>query len=295
MLQENRCRDKSQIKFGGLLEAWRYQGTAKRGGQFDYSDTAIQCLLTLRAVYRLTPRATEGFARSLFELMRLDLPVPDYTTLCRRAGTLPIDLPRHAERAAPPGPRQHRAEGLRRGRVEGPPARLFQAADLAEAPPGDRPGDARDPGGGGQRAGVTDAEAVPSLLEQVENPIQGVGADGAFDRRGVYEELERRGAVAVIPPRRNAKIQRHGKESGPRLARDENLRRSGRSVVLRGSESRGITGVRWPRRRCSRSRRSSGAACDLGPEQQAKEVGIRCRALNIMTHQGMPVTQRVVA
>src|SRR3954453_16707126 len=79
------------------LETWRYQGPARRGAQFDYSDTAIRCLLTLRAVYPLTLRATEGFARSLFELCGWAPPVPDYTTLCRRAGTLRIDLPRHAE------------------------------------------------------------------------------------------------------------------------------------------------------------------------------------------------------
>ena len=134
-------------------EAWRYQGPTQRGAQFQYSDLAIECLLTLRAVYHLTLRATEGFARSLFELMGVDLPVPDYTTLCRRAATVRITLPKKADRAAPPGPRQHRAEGLRRGRVEGPPARLLQAADLAEAPPGRRPADARDPGGDGDRAG----------------------------------------------------------------------------------------------------------------------------------------------
>ena len=28
-------------------------------------------------------------------------------------------------------------------------------------------------------------------------------------------------------------------------------------------------------------------------EQRATEVGVRCRALNLMTHQGMPVTVRV--
>src|SRR5262245_53219957 len=61
------------------LRAWRYQGPPRRGAQFEYSDTAIECLLTLRAVYHLTLRATEGFATSLFELMGSDLPVPDYT------------------------------------------------------------------------------------------------------------------------------------------------------------------------------------------------------------------------
>src|SRR4029078_8630143 len=58
-----------------------------------------------------------------------------------------------------------------------------------------------------------------------DEPISGAGADGAYDRRSVYEALGRRGARAVIPPRRDAKIRRHGNTAGPRLARDENLRR----------------------------------------------------------------------
>jgi hypothetical protein len=57
------------------LQAWRYQGPSQRGAQFQFSDTAIECLLTLRAVYHLPLRATEGFARSLFGLMEVDLSV----------------------------------------------------------------------------------------------------------------------------------------------------------------------------------------------------------------------------
>src|SRR5918998_4599001 len=78
------------------LQAWRYQGPSRRGAQFRFSDTAIECLLTLRSVYRLTLRATEGFARSLFGLMDVDLSIPDYTTLCRRAATVRITLPKRA-------------------------------------------------------------------------------------------------------------------------------------------------------------------------------------------------------
>src|SRR3954470_15254473 len=76
------------------LRAWKYQGPGRPGAQFEYSDTAIECLLTLKAVYHLTLRATEGFARSLFGLMGAGLPVPDYTTLCRRAAAVRITLPR---------------------------------------------------------------------------------------------------------------------------------------------------------------------------------------------------------
>ena len=36
----------------------------------------------------LTLRATEGFLRSLFHLLEWELPVPDYTTLCKRAKRL---------------------------------------------------------------------------------------------------------------------------------------------------------------------------------------------------------------
>src|SRR5512135_3062981 len=79
------------------LQAWWYQGPPQQGAQFQFSDLAIECLLTLRAVYHLTLRATEGFARSLFEWMVVDLSVPDYSTLCRRAKTVRIRLPKTAE------------------------------------------------------------------------------------------------------------------------------------------------------------------------------------------------------
>jgi hypothetical protein len=276
------------------LQAWRYQGASQRGAQFEYSDLAIECLLTLRAVYHLTLRACEGFARSLFDLMGVDLPVPDYTTLCRRAKTVRITLPKKAE-----GPlhlvldstglkvygegewkvRQHgyskRRTWLKLHLAVDPQTHEIQAAMVT------------DPG-------VTDEEAVPALLGQVEGPISGAGADGAYDRRTVYEELDRRGARAVIPPRRDAKIQRHGNTSGPRLARDENIRRI-----------RQVGRAAW-KQESGYHRRSLGETAmfrlkaifgpgvsSRGDEQRATEVGVRCRALNLMTHQGMPATVRV--
>src|SRR3982750_3331641 len=72
------------------LRAWRHQAPARRGAQFEYSDLAIECLLTLRSVYRLTLRATEGFAPSLFAVMGVALTGPDPTTLCRGAATVRV-------------------------------------------------------------------------------------------------------------------------------------------------------------------------------------------------------------
>jgi hypothetical protein len=54
---------------------------------------AIATALTLRAVFRLALRQTEGLIASVLQLLNLDLPVPDPSTLSRRAETLVV--PRH--------------------------------------------------------------------------------------------------------------------------------------------------------------------------------------------------------
>jgi hypothetical protein len=41
--------------------------------------------LTLRAVFHLPLRQTEGLIGSILQLLGLDLPVPDFSTLSRRA------------------------------------------------------------------------------------------------------------------------------------------------------------------------------------------------------------------
>ena len=44
----------------------------------------------LGVVFRLPLRQTEGFVRSLVDLMGCDLPVPDHTTLSRRRRTVDV-------------------------------------------------------------------------------------------------------------------------------------------------------------------------------------------------------------
>ena len=171
--------------------AWQYQGPPQQGAQFRYSDTAIQCVLTLRAVYHLPLRATEGFARSILGLMGLDLDVPDYSTLCRRAKALQITLPKKAD-----GPlhlvidstglkvygegewkvRQHgyskRRTWLKLHLAIDPESHEIRAAMVSEP-------------------GVTDAEAVPDLLAQEEGPVE-----GGRGRRGLRPARRVRGVGA---------------------------------------------------------------------------------------------------
>ena len=78
------------------MGAWTPERPKNRGGQVRYSDGAIQCMLMVRSYYHLPLRATEGFVRSVFELMELELSVPDYTTICRRSKCLGVSLPKNA-------------------------------------------------------------------------------------------------------------------------------------------------------------------------------------------------------
>ncbi len=60
------------------------------GGQPHSSDLAIETALTLRAVFRLALRRSEGLIGSILRMLEIDLPVPDPTTLSRRACELPV-------------------------------------------------------------------------------------------------------------------------------------------------------------------------------------------------------------
>jgi hypothetical protein len=72
------------------IAAWRAEPRTTRGGQPHYSALAITTGLTLRAVFRLALRQTEGLIGSIIHLLGLDLAIPDQSTLSRRAETLEI-------------------------------------------------------------------------------------------------------------------------------------------------------------------------------------------------------------
>ena len=122
---------------GRVVEQWSHQGLPQRGAQFQYSDLAIETMLTIKKVCGLPLRQTEGLMGSIAKLTGLELKIPDYSTLSRRQKSLSVSLPRYpSRRVASPGGRLHRSEGPRRRRVEGASARRLQAAHLEEAAPG---------------------------------------------------------------------------------------------------------------------------------------------------------------
>ena len=75
------------------VAVWTAEARTTRGGQPWYSPLAILTALTLRAVFRLAYRQAEGLIGSIVDLLGLSLPVPDHTTLSRRAATLDVPRP----------------------------------------------------------------------------------------------------------------------------------------------------------------------------------------------------------
>ena len=55
------------------LAGWEPASVGRHGGQWKYSDLAIETALTLRLVFGLPLRQTEGFLNALFGMMGVDL------------------------------------------------------------------------------------------------------------------------------------------------------------------------------------------------------------------------------
>ena len=103
---------------------WSAPRRTSRGGQWRYSDLAIETCLTLRTTYRLGLRQTQGLMGSIGTLMGLDIRVPDYSTLSASRKRLEHRSGDEASRVCgcPSGGGQYRPQDLRRGGMARPEA-----------------------------------------------------------------------------------------------------------------------------------------------------------------------------
>jgi hypothetical protein len=138
---------------------------------------------------------------------------------------------------------------------------------------------------------VSDDEAVEPLLAQIDQEIDGFGADGAYDKRKVYDCLNAHSPDVniLIPPRKNARIWRHGNTKAERHKRDENLRAI-RKLGRKGWKEKSGYHVR-SLAETAMFRLKTIFGNELSArliETQTTQALIRCAALNKMTHLGMP-------
>lgn len=276
--------------------------SGKRGASNSYSDAVIVMALTLQAVYHQPLRGTQGLLASLLRLMGLEhLPVPDYTTLCRRRQRLNVSLPRFGTgsevhlvvdstgcKIYGEGEWKVRQHGWSQHRTW---RKLHIGIDtlsgeiLAAALTGND---------------VADSAKLPELLDQVPEMIDRFGGDGSYDKRCCYEALQgreqkqRQPIWITIPPRQNARLWRHGNCRGEPLVRDEAvrwIRQVGRSAWKQdsGYHRRSLVETTMFRWKTIFGERLGARRLD----SQTTEALIRCRALNIMTGLGMPQSYAV--
>lgn len=277
-------------------QVWLYAGKKQRGSQFDYSDKAIEMMLTLKEVFHLTNRGVEGFVRSLFVIMKIDLPVPDHSTLSRRAQTLKVRLSKKTNgsmnlvldstglKIYGEGEWQVRKHGYSKRRTwrklhlgVDPASGEIQTMLLTEN-------------------SISDDTMVKELLEQIEQTLLACAADGAYDKRKVYDALNKHSpeVAILIPPRKNARIWQHGNAKAEPLKRDENLRYIRKHGRQRWKDDTGYHMRSLAETAMFRMKTIFGNELStrlLGT--QTTQALIRGLVLNKMTHLGMPDSYQV--
>ena len=188
------------------IEAWHVPRSGTPVGQRVYSDLAIETALTVRSVYHLGLRQTEGFLRSVCTLLGLSIRIPDHSTLSRRSSALaPAPLcpggpggPIHilidstglkVHRGPEPLPKQNRRQWRKLHVVVDADTGDILASEITTR-------------------GASDGAQVPGLLAETTRELASVMADGAYDTERVYSTIEARPSSRptqiLIPPRRNA-------------------------------------------------------------------------------------------
>jgi hypothetical protein len=270
----------------GVVNRWRDTAAPlRRGRRRFYSDLAITCALTLREVYHLPLRSTQGLVRSVLRLLGTDLPAPHYSTLSRRAASLEVKLERLSQ-----GP-LHLAvdstgvklygEGEWKVRLHGAEKRrtwrkLHLLIDH-------RTHEALACSMSEQY--VLDRKELPGLLREVKGEVAEVLGDGAYDFHDCYKAIHARAARSAIPPQRRARV-RSSPEFGDRNA-----------AVLRGRE---VGRDEW-KKEAGYHRRSLAETAMMRMKtifsdklkawewkRQETELRLRCAAMNRMTSLGMP-------
>jgi len=274
-----------------IIAQWKHENENQgQGRPFTYSDLAIETLLTMREMLRLPYRGTEGFGRWVFQLMKLDLAIPDYTSLCKRAKKLDINISIRKTRGKidiivdSTGLKVF-GEGEWKVKKHGwAKHRTWQKLHLAiDADTQEIVADVLTDNS------VHDSEVVSPLLKRTQNKVRRFYGDGAYDPWKVRNELEQRGIEQVIPPRRDAKIKRHGNSKLPRLERDEAIRDI-RKYGRKGWKQR----IGYHRRSLAETAMFRMKTCfgahlknRLLPNQKT-EAKLRCKILNHFTKLGLP-------
>ena len=271
------------------IEAWKAEPRTGRGGQPRYSSLAITTVLTVRVVFRLALRQTEGLVGSILRLLGLDLAVPDHSTLSRRAETLEVPRPRCG------GEPVHLLVDSTGLRLCGAGEWLLEKHGTKRRRAWKTLHLATDADTGHIVASVlTDKDAddgsqVGPLLDRVDGSVASLTGDGAYDRDDVYAEVAARhpGAAVVVPPRSSA-VPSDTAETAP-TQRDAHLRYIAERGRMGWQRASGYNWRALVESDVSRWKRVIGDGLRSRSDgRQTTEVAIAVDVLNRMLELGRP-------
>ena len=273
---------------------WYAPPKGKHGRNQTYSDTAIQCCLMIKSLFRLSLRMVTGFVQSLIRLFGRNWTAPDYSTICRRQKHIDIQICYEKScnglhllvdstglKFLGEGEwkrKKHQPEYRRQWRKLhiGIDAKTLQirAVQLTTN-------------------NVSDSQVLGDLLDQIplDEQIDSVSTDGAYDTKQCRQVIADRQAYAVIPPRKNAMLWKDNKvHSRERNELLRTVKRFGRTLWKKwsGYHRRSLVETKM---HCIKLLGDKLNARNF--QSQVNEVHARIAILNKFTELGRPHTQVV--
>jgi len=245
---------------------------------------------TLRLLFRLPLRQTEGLLHSLLTLMDLTLPCPNHTTLSRRNATVVIQ--QQVERTP-----------------QGPISLIVDSSGLQICGQGEwhaqQHGEKQhkhwkklhigvDAQGRIVASTVTESQAqepsqVPELWSQVDRVIERFIGDGIFDQAPVHTAVETHapGASVIIPPRKDA-VLRPTATTAP-TQRDQHVLAIENAGRFAWKRTAGDDAQSQAENACARWKRICGGCLRAKRDaSQEREASLACASLNRMQALGRP-------
>jgi hypothetical protein len=272
------------------IDTWTPPQAGQKGAPPVYSDLAIETALSLRLLFDLPLRQTEGFLRSILTLMDVALPCPDHTTLSRRHATVELRQP------------------VRRT-SRGPVDLIVDSTGVKICGQGEwhsqKHGEKKrkrwkklhigvDDQGQIVASSVTESQEhdpsqVPVLLAQVDAPIDRFIGDSMYDQEPVYAAVEAHspGACVIIPPRKDAVLSPESTTSPSQ--RDQHLLEIERTNRFHWKRTSGYYDQSRAENAFARFKRTFGSRLRAKRnDSQEREASLACALLNQMWERGRP-------
>jgi hypothetical protein len=276
------------------------EASGKRGRPKQYSDVAIELCLTVKYLYKLPYRATQGFVDSFLERFGFSLQSPCYSQINRRSPALAVKLKRISTSKEKldivvdsTGLKVY-GEGEWKVRTHGAGKRRTWRKLHLGVDPLDHEIVSWELTGNDK----SDDQVFPDVLKGVEGEVERCFGDGAYDKKPCYDACYARQVSLITPPRIDAVPQKQNKINPSMIPRDRAIERIKSLEKTLGDTDKARK--QWKHEIDYHTRSiaetamfrfktiCSGNLASRNESSQKTEVAIKINLLNAFTACGMP-------